>query len=317
MLTLRIFMIDLIAFVPDGGGLWALLPEARKEKVLNETTIESHFPVVLFDTDEEDAGDWDEVKPKLNLFGERRGRIWLLEREEVRISAQILSDPLTLGANTPPGVLPNSGSREDAAWIPRMQNIAPAAAQVDPACLASPTNTNRIVARMRIPAGLLRTVRFAGTRTPSRIRPFTFRTGASTPAIGSARAIADAVVVDLRVGDSAVVFESVGLEDGAPRRQFTLTPRGNSRVVNVLLGNLSPLNPAQPDETSGPHFARYYDLSAQAVQQRPIPFVEPNGGFVQSIKVNTRKTPLFLRQIHQARLGAINRQICTFAMLSA
>src|SRR5688572_10835203 len=89
MNELRIYFVDLIAFVPQAdGSVWVLLPEARQARTASDgmTMIDPHYPVILFDReDSEEEGDWlgtGGIHDLLELEDPPGNHLaWLLERK--------------------------------------------------------------------------------------------------------------------------------------------------------------------------------------------------------------------------------------------
>lgn len=319
MFTLRVFFLDLLAFVPHPEGMWVLLPDGREGGVRHDgTVIERHFPVVLFDTKQRNESDWPTVKARLKLEGDRIGEIWALEREEVRISSEtkVLSRGIEMASGNPGSTLPSEIDRSDFSWIPNMEIIAPESAQIDPECLAMPVQTEKLISRMWIPGGRLNTCRFAGRKLvnhPAEVIPFEFKADDHSAARGPAHAIADLAVVEIDIEGECVSIEAVPFGSDNIARSIKLHPCQGA--VDILLANLSPVS-GEDNFRSGPHFELYYSLAKEGVNMGLVPFAVHNGSAVAASIVNG-SVPLFLEEVSEFRPGGISRQICTFAKFRA
>jgi hypothetical protein len=323
MLTLRVFLLDLLALVDEGGRRWVLLPNATEGGVRDDgTPIDRHFPMALFETGAVNEGDWPILKQELGLQGDRHGTAWRLNREDF-----LLPDPPQPGVFEETDAagghaLPDPQTASDVSWIPRLN------AQVNPACIVPgpPVQTNKILARAPLLGGHFRTAAFARVRSPNfaagEVRPFSF--GLAPPqGENGARALADRLLLEYEVNAPSIVVRARSFDldpqSGQPKtREIELPPLNGSSVVNVLLANVSPLQPQQRADKAGFHFHLYYDLAADppASAQRPIPFVAPGNAGIRPGLV-TLTMPATFENAFRNPIGGFENKICTFARLTA
>jgi hypothetical protein len=321
MLTLRVFLLDLLALVDEGGRRWVLLPNAINGGVRDDgTPIDRHFPMALFDTEAVNGGDWEDLKDELGLEGDRPGTAWRLNREEV-----LLPDPVQPGfqeVNVASGsALPDPQTSGDISWVPQVND------QVDPACIVPGplVQTDKILARARLLGGRFRTAAFARVRSPNfeagEVRPFVF--GLQPPqSANGARALADRLLVEYEVDvpndDPRIMVKARSFDAEGEEREIELRPRNGGSVVNVLLANVSPLLPQQRAQTTGFHFHLYYDLAAnpRASARRHIPFVAPGNVGIRPGLV-TLPLPDAFENAFRNPIGVVEHKICTFVRLAA
>lgn len=329
MVTLRVFLLDLLVIVDQGDRKWVLLPDAVGRGQTPGDPVEPHFPMFLFERDDLRGGDWPELKRRLGLQGFRPGTAWLLDHEEI-----VFPDPAQPGFDNafngnPAGELPaNADEARSLSWMPDLARLAPGN-PVDPACLASPVRTAKLIARTSFTGGSLRTAAFTKIESEflaeGEIVPFEFKAGPDAAAQGPRRALADRLVMEVPIDGDAVTVKTVPF-DGGRRRQgrlVRLTPNEQG-IVNVLLANVSP---ATPDPTRpldrGPHFHAYYDLFQNPVPRadQRIPFVFRNGHVPGPPALNPLdveiELPALFKQAFRNPIGVFENRICTVPQMTA
>jgi hypothetical protein len=322
MLELRIFILDLMTIVDQGSRRWVLFPNAvagavRDDGAGNNVTIDKHFPMALFDTDDVNAGDWPILKQELGLAGDRHGFAWRLDREEILLPAtSSTAFEEVASATATAQAIPDQGSARDVSWIPLLD------VQVDAACIAGapPIATNKIIARTLLTGGTFQTASFARVRSPQfaagEVRPFAFSLNPPQNGDG-ARAIADRLLAIVPVDSDRVLIRTRSFDlDNEGREKITreieLRPRSSDPVVNVLLANVSPMDVPQQIQTSGLHFHLYYDLAANppVSSQRPIPFLAPGTTGIRPGLV-TLAMPAVFENAFRHPIGLFEHKICT------
>lgn len=331
MNELRIYFLDLIAFVPAAdGSYWILLPEAQQPTVASDgtTAIDPHFPIALFDLGDQGASDWQRIHHLLKLAqppGDHEA--WLLERQELRIAVpQALPVQAAVGAATG---LPTVATRADFSWVPNLPSVG-IPATVDSACYkdAGQAPSPKIVARLPLRVGSLQSFRFVKrVKNPHlplaksiprlELRPL----GGGGP-VGSSRACADFVMARIPFSTPTIEISTVSLDSGQPipGRSIVLTPTGpeNQKVAELLVANLSP-DPLGEGPPYGVHFERYYDLFQTPAPNRPIPYVD--AGFPQDASTYTSPQgidgdlPTFITAAIRYPFGGLNGAICSLVTL--
>ena len=335
MSELRIYFVDLIAFVPVvDDSVWVLLPEARQPILASDgmTTIDPHYPVVLFDFKNPNGEDWPQIHNLLNLTPPPGQHVaWLLNRQELRIS--VPANPPVQRPGTGPGAtgLPTSTDWTDFTWVPDLafQGIP---AKVDPDCLrpagngSGQTPSAKIVARLHLETGGLTTFQFV--KRPEPLDPqnllvprLELKPLVGGPASGPLRACADVAVATIPFTGPTIEVSAVNLDTGqpVPGRTIQLTPTGS--VVSLLLGNLSPESATGYGPRYGVHFERYYDLLPVRPLQLPIPHLDPGfpddpASYRSAVGVNGR-TPTFIMEALQVPFAGFNGPICSLTTLQS
>lgn len=333
MSELRIYFVDLIAFVPTtDGSIWILLPEARQPTLASDgvTRIDPHFPIVLFDLPNQ-GGDWQLIHQILKLtppIGNHEA--WLLDRQELRIAI-----PPSLPVQKPGAAstgLPQPVNRTHFTWVPNLAALG-IPAQVDPGCLlpagtsSGQTPSPKIVARLHLQKGELTTFQFVKrslTTFPYQLRvpQLEFRPLGGGAMSGTARACADSVVAIVPFTGPTIDLLAVDLDTGLPVPGRSIQLRENaSGVINLLVGNLSPVPTAGTDPPFGVHFERFYGLLPALPATRPIPYLD--SGFPTNPATHTSTTginglnPTFIRTALQVPFAGFNRPICSLATLQS
>lgn len=331
MVTLRVFLLDLLAVVDEGARKWVLLPNAVNRGRTPDDPVEPHFPMFLFERDDLNGGDWPELKSKLGLQGFRPGTAWLLDREEIVFPAPAQAGFSPAFQGVPAGDLPaNPAEARSLAWIPSLTDLAPGHDRVDPACLTSPVQTPKIVARASFTGGTFRTASFTKIRSDFRdlgeILPYQFKVPPGDAPVGPVKAMTDRLVVEVPVVGDTVTIRTVpfAVDRRRPRegREVNLSPNGQG-IVNVLLANVSPASPNFRARDRGLHFDAYYDLAAEPLAQeaRSLPFVARNGHLardpaVEPLDVEVELPATFLDAFRNP-IGVFENRICTVARMAA
>ncbi|HEX7184967.1 MAG TPA: hypothetical protein VF756_24280, partial [Thermoanaerobaculia bacterium] len=251
-MIIRFFLLDLMAFVPDGEYLWILLPDARVA-----TTLPEHHPVVVFGDTSKEIG-WTDIKKKLKLKEDKFGEAWLLDSEDIIMDPEPLVGGYSI-PTFPPGVtFPDGTNDKEFYWVPRMSDVHPGAAKIDGSCVV-PIGTvpKKLVARMRLKASAIAT--FAFSKISEKIRPFRFCTSWNDCTSLPERALADVVLVTVEVPGNSVTFSSVRYTPGPPRPPKEIKGETGA-TIDILIANLSPNGTKAKDYRIGEHFARYYEL---------------------------------------------------------
>ncbi len=331
MVTLRVFLLDLLAVVDQGDRKWVLLPNAVGRGQMPGDPVDSHFPMFLFERDDLNGGDWPELKRKLGLQGFRPGTAWLLDHEEIVFPAPAQPGFDNAFNGNPAGDLPaNRDEARSISWMPSLASIAPGNDRVDPACLASPVRTSKIIARTSFTGGSFRTAGFtkidSAFRAEGEIVPFEFKSAPDAAAQGPRRAMADRLVVEVPIDGDTVTVETVpfGGDRRRPRQGRTVVLKPNAQgIVNVLLANVSPAIPDTRPRDRGLHFDAYYDLVKDSVDRadRRIPFVFRNGHVPGPPKVEPLEVeielPALFQEAFRNPIGVFEKRICTVAQMTA
>ncbi len=240
--------------------------------------VDAHFPMFLFERNDLNGGDWPELKRKLGLQGFRPGTAWLLDHEEIVFPAPAQPGFDNAFNGNPAGDLPaNPDEARSIAWMPTLASIAPGNDRVDPACLANPVRTSKIIARTSFTGGSFCTAGFAKTESEFRalgeIVPLEFKVAPEAAPQGPVRAMADRLMVEVPIDADTVTVKTVPFDGGRRRskqgRTVDLSPNEQG-IVNVLLANVSPATPDTRPRDRGLHFHAYYDLlKSSRGQERP------------------------------------------------
>jgi hypothetical protein len=304
--TLRIFMVDLIAFVFDSSNtFWALLPDARN---LGGGTIPNHYPVLIFDDGKvhADAGDWVQIKSLLNLTAVKSDVAWLLNQEDVRFSFTGTSLPPTAaGSISKP--LPDLSNRQSFEWVPIMANVSSQHRTLNSKLVnpAFPTGLG-LSARLNLPSAQPATFAFSKMllgATPL-IYPATFP-GSAGSAGTTPRALADVVVARYAVTSSQI---TISAGSHAPA---TFTPP--SDPCDILLTNISPSTGKNNTDPHGHHFKLYFPLSNIGTPSNLIPVLDVTAASVLSRTVEKEPEPTAIDELDDLdSVGALSRPVCTF-----
>lgn len=319
-LKLRIYMLDLLAFVHKDTDLWVLWRDARGGGTTStHKPLTEHYPIVLFDMDDTGVGnDWSVIATLLKLSGPRGAppQAWLLNAEEVIVPSQIAEPPGVRLYLDAPGVYPvkGSGSETNFGWVPKMSSISPAHAQIDGNLITGALPLQKIIARLQLTQGLIETFNFCKFQNLERnevtpqIHSFEFRRLVDPSSLSrSAKALAEVVVATINLDGQTVDIKT------SKGRSITLRTR-DGQTINLLIGNLSPIHTEEPDG-KGKHFEYYYKLSTlDDGSVGAVPFLADDPP-VDPKNVEP-PLPLFIDKIDPGAKATNNRPICSFVQFA-
>jgi len=298
--TLRIFMVDLIAFVRDTNDhFWALLPDARN---LGSASIPNHYPLLVFDdgSSQSDAGDWPTIKGLLGLTTIKSDTAWLLNQEDIKITFQGQATPPTYaGSIAQP--LPDLKNRQSFDWVPKMADISTTNKDVDPNLVKS-TFPASLAARLELPTAQPYT--FAFSKLLLGLTPLIFQATFPNSTGSFRRALADVVVAEFAVTGSDITVEATN--------HSAVTFQPPSKVCDILLTNISPAHKQPNVDPYGHHFELYYQLSTGPAQTF-IPLLDINAANILAGTVEKEPEPKALNEMDDNdAVGALSRPVCTF-----
>jgi hypothetical protein len=298
--SLRIFMVDLMAFAFNGSDLWALLPDGRQGDPLHN--IPKHWPVLVFKDGSGNPGDWTQIVNLLGLNTPQLGdTAWLLHQEDISIRFSGTPAPNTAAMGSIVGSqLPNAANHASFAWVPGMSDVSPANAVLADGMFGSSLPSG-VVARMELPPGTVPETfafsKFGNGAGGFDIFPFTF-----TPGNTFLRALADVVVARYQV-NGPITISSTNLG-----RTTTFTP---AKDTDILLANLSPMPSGPNADPHGYHFRMYYGLCKNATPG-PIPLLQANQGSEAPGGIEDQEPPIIEEVSEAPIVGSYGRPICTF-----
>jgi hypothetical protein len=253
----RIFIMDLAAFVQDEKSMWILLPDATK-------ATHMHHPVVIFhDTDITGQGDWKDVKKVLGLSEVGLGHAWLLDREDINIPPSDNPDLAVIRSDI--GMFPDPANAKSFSWVPRMWDFSPGSAKAYPPLLEKTPDDGklkeRVIARLQLTDGTLETFAFVKLKRwyymyLPMIRLFGFSDN-------EIRALADVAVVTLNFSARTKIDTTRHDGSASSRQPFYI-----DKSMDMLVGNISP---AKFRDESSKHFRYYYEKLSDAVKEEHIP----------------------------------------------
>ncbi|HZF12000.1 MAG TPA: hypothetical protein VFE33_24710 [Thermoanaerobaculia bacterium] len=300
--TLRIFMVDLIAFVRDTKDhFWALLPDARK---LGNAQIPDHYPILVFDdgSSSSDAGDWPRIKQLIGLTAIKPDTAWLLDQEDITITFQGQSlPPTSTGTISQP--LPDLSNRQSFDWVPKMADISSANKDVNPDLVdkAKPFPA-QLSARLELPDAQPAT--FAFSKLLLGLTPLLFP--ATFPGSGSSfrRVLADVVIAKYTVTGPQIQIQA--------SKHGAVNFKPQSDPCDILLTNISPAPAKQNTDPYGRHFSLYFPLSSGPANSF-IPLLDVNAASLVAGKVEKEPEPKALNEMDDNdEVGALSRPVCTF-----
>lgn len=270
MFTLRIFFVDLVAFVRQDKHLWALLPDARTV-TSSDDKLEEHHPVVLFLNGEGESGDWKKselkLKQKLDLVGKKDSHAWLLDGEDIIIPYQdAYPRGVKLDASGVVSGFPDADNARKFAWVPRMSDID-ADVALDLACVGPAPPPASVVGRLLLEQGDVESVQFVKTRmlknNPLLVRLLTFE-GYSDGTVAplSPRSLTDVVLASVKISGSSLDIVTKRHSNGSEGHRASFRDVPENGKVDMLVGNLS-ASKERPFTRWGHHFKLYYKLSVQ------------------------------------------------------
>jgi hypothetical protein len=337
MFTLRIFLMGLVVLVPkvnngDWQNLTILLPSAKREEC-----PQAHYAVLICDPNSEgckECGDGKEIEEKLRLDIPPQGR--LLSGLDISIT------PTPSGKLVPvtglyrrrwwhsfTGVVPTPKDIEDIHWIPRLAEVTSGAADIERRLLGPGEyiSTTEMAARLKLAAGKVKV--FSVADVEGQVHSMTFKDSGQPVLRGIKQAVADIIVVELTINNPFVYI--YGVELGTKRASsgdllFKLAPAKGSHEVEVLLGNLTPLQEIVKPEAAAEHFMLYGKLTDPA-SNLPIPYLGFRDKAVAEVEGN-QHLPLVIRAVQKhgdlgvptvcplefGSQGGTNRPICTTIM---
>jgi len=303
--TLRLFVMGLVALANDpyGDSLTLVLPQNCE-----------HHPILICDTSAQGCnshrlrGDQGRlIKGKIRGRGKIRG--FYLDNEEVTIDggdAGVLErvddrwDPLWFHHIR--GALPDDGREaSDISWTPTMAHILKKAGVIKSDVLLRPA-ANQIAALLTFSGIKGRIKTFHMAENCGKVSSLTFTEG-GTKLWSCKQALADILVIEIPINQQYATLTVSKYGNSYAKRSMYLAPKEGERVVDVLLGNLTPLAYARDiynnkeNLVAVPHFRRYYNLSAQEIDQGS--FRIPVRGHMGELgtKVNPQSLPPLLRSV--------------------
>ncbi len=309
---LKLDFRGLIAVVPTDGGesLRILSVEARGGRQTSDGEhIPPHYPVVRFDrknvADIDSLADHDEPGEKIVSLGPADALephlkgVWFLNGQDLEI--QFAGQTVTRGslliwdqalAQASIGNFTNKNPDQFFSLIPRLEEIAPSAARVDPDCLRRQPREGLVASRFTVREGFAQAIQLQRDKETGRVVPIDFRpiSAPSNDTVVSKPASAG-VQVEIDIPGDSVTVLATRFGADVPRPVLTLRPaedQGGQPVVlevwNLPLEDLLEL----PKSLGGhahagqdKHFELFYELCQQRppLHKRPIPHfnVEGNG----------------------------------------
>jgi subtilase family protein len=325
MFTLRLFVMGLVALVPsdDSKDLMLVLQNA------SHVGTHPHVPVLVCDPQQSncrmsDRNEWAEIVQALNLDVSGKGAGLMLKGEEISLLGPI------------PGELRVQRGRErhwwhkfigicptellqaaDVDWVPAIPEFDPSAGVIDESHLNSPSQ-KQIAALLPLVGvkGVMMSYHYPALREEHRayVHSLTFKTkGSGVPMRAVRQAAPDVALIELQIKDPKVRIELRSFAGAT--RYLELAPRPGGRVVDLLLGNLTPLGgmgaPIQNDSILE-HFNLYYRLSEVAPDRPKLPHIGDRR--VDANRV-ARELPSVIRLVSRQRgaAGGVDRPVCTKA----
>jgi hypothetical protein len=344
MITLRIFLMGLVTLMPQEvkgrRTITILLQEARHEH-------HPHIPVLIYEEAQRvctpmpacQVGDGYEIATLLNR--ERRSPGILLKGVDIQVQnadeggVQLLEGTYDKRFyHSWLGVVPRTAEAcNDFGWISHLEDVVPGSHKVRSDVLTAPAG--KLAGRLLLQGGKLSTFGLADLQ--GFVRSMTFKKlGSMGPLRGEKHALGDTAVVDLKVsGDKVEIL--LQPFSGSPQT-LTLEPAEGSDVVEILLGNLTPLMDNVDKSKPAEHFALYTKLSdnPKTPQEMKIPHLGWGVIKIRRSAVETAATPEVIRSISaigstravaKAKAmpgmagisgdeGGTNRPICTLGVMA-
>lgn len=270
MITLRIFLMGLVALVPQEvrgrRTMTVLLQDAQHGS-------HKHIPVLIYEEKRRvcepmpncQIGDGNKIARLLNR-GERSSPGLLLKGVDIEVqNADTGGMRLLENAykkrfyHSWLGVVPRTAQAgNDFGWVPRMEDVVPGSHKVRCDVLTAPAG--KLAGKLLLQGGHLSSFGLVDVR--GFVRSLTFKKpGSVGPLRGEKHALGDTAVVDLKVCGDEVVIKLKPFADGEPQT-LTLKPDHGLDTVEILLGNLTPLVKKVDRSKPAEHFALYTELSA-------------------------------------------------------
>lgn len=347
--TLRIFFYGLIAFVPseDGKSINALVLDAHSPESPNPCANHHHDPVIGF------AGrDAVCVRPAsgcrpVEVPGQsidcKADVWWRLTNELVELMADEGGVLQIIGEGKRAGLPKSAADLVDFGWTAQMGSIAPKAGRLNRKLLGPQPPVGKIVGRIMLQAGSLRTCRLVGfpregDEQGMQSIPLLFFSSSQGEA-PQMQALAEVVLLTREVTSSAVTMTFSNLDTSEVTRQLNLYPADctvdgkSTKCLDLFVTN----EPVIPEENISPfcsfwfkderlfsslHFPLYYNLSE-------IPRTPWEERFAPYLKNKNRTTSWKTRQVCESPIkeclpifeqfgsGPSNRPICTVATFGA
>ena len=310
MVTLRIYFIGLMAFVPseDGRSVSVVIERAVDgHETSDGHRVEPHLPLFLARGACE--GDCTPHPERIARFlyehagqpstrralqqldsGLQGGTAWILDNVDLRfdLPGRAGASPLRFGPTSeadalavPSGSIPKTPREARAfGWIAHMETISPAAARIDPDVLAPKPELGIVSARLKFDRGSLHTYRLADTE--SGIAKLAFQPVPATAMAQPPRAYAQWIALDIEMSveecEQGLGVTARSFTDGQ-QRDVTIKPDCQSgQTIEMALVNLPSWQaarnaPTQAPATVGPHFELYYKLAQERLEasQRRVP----------------------------------------------
>jgi hypothetical protein len=337
-------MMGLVALVPsrDGGTLTVLLKDMQEAHAM-------HVPVLIYECDNKGCmGDGYDIARRIGRMGHGSPGL-LLNGEQVEIVSKLAEKqefkmPPTVSLGWPEswiGAVPKSqAKRGDPEWIPRISDIIPGSSVVRPIYLEDNPNAKRslLAARLTLNKGTLSTYSLADVG--GRVQSMTFHEmGSGGKLSGFKRAVADVVMFTVMVDDHDVKLKLTKFNGTGTPRYLALNPNkdGKYPVVDILLGNLSPLDRSFDRKAPAEHFALYtkFSKAPKKAFEVPVPHLGMRG--VEREKVEEKELPPVIQAVNSyislgeageegptespaeasGGQGGTNRPICTVAIMDA
>lgn len=342
MITLRIFLIGLIALVPDfgHGTLKVVLQDVRE-------THSPHYAMIVYECknlpDEESRKTCGTVthnglSPRVLSYSSKFD-YRLLDHEFVRLSGAVPgfltfkrgSRKGQIGSGITGSVPRNREEAQDFSWVPEMAKISPRHSKINNDLLGEGLGGQiAAVIDLRNAEGSVSV--FGLVDIDQEVRSFTFKRRASdSPLIDNRQALADVTLIEIAVplfGEDiekapSVTFNVKGRHGKSSNLELALAPYEKS--IDVVIGNLAPFlkrgNACDaPEPIFDEHFEFYYELAAAPppeYREAEIPFK----GRKKAPKMNLEYPPPPIvdfigtsycsRQVGDGFPSSSNRPICT------
>lgn len=214
-----------------------------------------------------------------SLYRERGlNLVWFLGQEHLTLEtvegSSVENWPQTTAVDAPDSsqAFPaNADQTRSLLWVPHLSSISPTAGPLRSACL-SERGCESIAARFNVSPGLVSSCHLVheGNGDQAEVHAFDFRSfGSSSLSNIRPQAIADAVMVEIKVNGSAVRIASRPFAADDIQHRATLTPQ-QGRVTLVVSNN------DYSGQGSHHHFEHYYKLTEQGatLSEKPVPHAQ-------------------------------------------
>ncbi len=297
MVTVRLLLYGLIAFVPDSNtsptAYNALLVDARGPQYASDgCRIPPHVPALYVSAGQCKANgaactlSAKVEKPRAPALSGS----WLLDRESLSVEVveprgKRTRKLITVQGGKMASALPSTAEESSSLrWIPEMQTlVASGKANVDPDCLGAAQNCP-VAARLVINDGRFTSCHLAQEPEKEKIYPYEFKGLNATSNSAVVQALSDAVMVTLQVPKGStvkIVSQDLAATDSERPKRTIVLKAGSQKTIDVWLTNVPKHQHLMAgdacDEASmsvDRHFELYYNLLSDRIpfSQRVVPY---------------------------------------------